>query len=175
MVGSPVQTGMDPGWGGRWPSGLRLPRADGDGPRSPQTRQRGRKAPPCRRGWTGDWQVMRFGAIGSPVQTGMDPPRRTASSAGPRLPRADGDGPAEVALGWGAALAPPCRRGWTLAGLGLDHVLAGSPVQTGMDRSRNGQVAKTGRLPRADGDGPCGLDTGLRAAAAPPCRRGWTG
>ena len=71
--GSPVQTGMDPPGGQPRVEGVRLPRADGDGPPEPNMTRPYFWAPPCRRGWTRQAPAGVGLHGGSPVQTGMDP------------------------------------------------------------------------------------------------------
>ena len=111
--GSPVQTGMDPTALMLLPSSTWLPRADGDGPPTLRRSRARRRAPPCRRGWTGTSRDRATRRGGSPVQTGMDPRSAPPPPASPRLPRADGDGPSPRARRTRPRSAPPCRRGWT--------------------------------------------------------------
>ena len=72
------------------------------------------------------------------MQTGMDPIERFRARTTTGLPRADGDGPAALTRICEVIGAPPCRRGWTLCGRGVDLTNRGSPVQTGMDRRSDG-------------------------------------
>ena len=174
LEGSPVQTGMDPRRQSRAQARAWLPRADGDGPSSHRWSWARASAPPCRRGWTRHALDEGVAGEGSPVQTGMDRPRRPTRRRPGRLPRADGDGPMS---GWGSLRrwsAPPCRRGWTLAGGDGGRPDYGSPVQTGMDPAHRRPGNGAGRLPRADGDGPATGRSCALAPSAPPCRRGWT-
>ena len=75
---------------------------------------------------------------------------------------------------WTDEEAPPCRRGWTAQVSQLVRDGVGSPVQTGMDRAVPSAGPLVGGLPRADGDGPDGVDALAQLYLAPPCRRGWT-
>ena len=172
--GSPVQTGMDPPGAPGPTRAIGLPRADGDGPARGELGGLGLRAPPCRRGWTGQPLDRRPRDHGSPVQTGMDPTKRRRRGSAAGLPRADGDGPASMNLTTALAPAPPCRRGWTPPRECGGRTHAGSPVQTGMDPTPSAQSPPTSRLPRADGDGPPIADRRGSPNPAPPCRRGWT-
>ena len=104
----------------------------------------------------------------------MDPAGSTPGSAPPRLPRADGDGPAKRIAKPKTVAAPPCRRGWTRVACAGFPSGRGSPVQTGMDPSWRVPSSGVAWLPRADGDGPLLRRHRLARVRAPPCRRGWT-
>ena len=173
-AGSPVQTGMDRYLCPLSSSSMRLPRADGDGPIMTGLDRPVDGAPPCRRGWTPSARRAVPRLRGSPVQTGMDPPRIHAANSARGLPRADGDGPPPYGPRGESLEAPPCRRGWTAGWRARRRAPPGSPVQTGMDPSGRRPPRRSRRLPRADGDGPRPIDPSLPYGVAPPCRRGWT-
>ena len=70
--------------------------------------------------------------------------------------------------------ASPRPRGWTRAGDHVRGVGGGFPAPAGMDRCGACRPGRTGRLPRARGDGPHSIrDIGYRYEASPR-PRGWT-
>ena len=172
--GFPALAGMDLD---EWAADAELewiPRARGDGPRSPvisrmlqadSPRSRGwtrfqfqvfsaEKGFPRSRGWTPNDAPPAATASGFPALAGMDPCDHDHGGAAPRIPRARGDGPASVA-------AVPSRIG-------------GFPALAGMDPARPRRPGPDLRIPRARGDGPGSRARRTRGSTDSPRSRGWT-
>ncbi len=172
--GSPALAGMDPY---RWkmtPSGIRLPRARGDGPYVDATTASLYQAPPRSRGWTLPAVGFSGHGRGSPALAGMDPSCRIDREGSMRLPRARGDGPRPGGDSRRADAAPPRSRGWTRKSLSRASVNHGSPALAGMDPTTRANADSAIGLPRARGDGPISAPERPKSVEAPPRSRGWT-
>ena len=151
-----------------------LPRARGDGPVALGGAVRAAWASPRSRGWTVAGVRRGVFAAGFPALAGMDPGLSSSIVEILGLPRARGDGPSGC---WGtasASAASPRSRGWTPVIRGESEGAEGFPALAGMDPGPRTPAARTPRLPRARGDGPCPVRRSSPAAGASPRSRGWT-
>ncbi len=174
LDGSPAHAGMDRSDCASAVSRRGLPRARGDGPHVRQGRHQRDGAPPRTRGWTPPAAGVLAGRVGSPAHAGMDRPARRRRRTRGRLPRARGDGPAQVFGNVQVFEAPPRTRGWTDQPHDDQQHDDGSPAHAGMDQKFGVPAHIRTGLPRARGDGPRSGFQAARSAGAPPRTRGWT-
>ena len=111
--GFPVPAGIDPlgWWRDEVPS--RLPRARGDRPAPVAASPHLQMASPCPRGSTLRRFAGDMGVPGFPVPAGIDPTGEGLSRRSRRLPRARGDRPFPLPVGFTPNGASPCPRGST--------------------------------------------------------------
>ncbi len=134
--GCPAYAGMDPTSRAASAGCPRLPRVCGDGPAAMVQGLAGLLAAPRMRGWTPSCHRGATGRCGCPAYAGMDPWRRSRSSAPPRLPRVCGDGPDPAGSQTHGYAAAPRMRGWTLDVASVELLPRGCPAYAGMDRPR---------------------------------------
>ena len=164
--GFPALAGMDPARQAERRAKRRLPRARGDGPRSLRDARRRGRASPRSRGWTPYYGIVRRLPCGFPALAGMDPRTLGCGLAAPRLPRARGDGPPAMRTSSPSAEASPRSRGWTWRAAGRGLTGTGFPALAGMDPNLAALRRFGARLPRARGDGPCGVAAAAGGNAA---------
>ncbi len=172
--GCPARAGMDRLGTGRCRPPPGLPRASGDGPRTPPAAPPAAPVAPRERGWTHACRSRTRSGGGCPARAGMDRGRATRRGSAAGLPRASGDGPpGRPTLGPRNRVAPR-ERGWTPRGYRRVVPADGCPARAGMDRHTAQCCCYRRRLPRASGDGPApGLYLAIAATVAPR-ERGWT-
>ena len=118
-------------------------------------------SPPAR-GWT---ESPRFSCLAPsvfPARAGMDRSVPSVRSAGSRVPRPRGDGPARYSSGRCRSPCSPPARGWT-------------PARAGMDRRPRRRRSHSTCVPRPRGDGPEAVGNTVGLFRCSPPARGWTG
>ena len=155
-------------------AGSAAPRARGDGPYPGEKGRRLVDCSPRTRGWSRIGGRRRFRGNLLPAHAGMVPVVMLAHPARRPAPRARGDGPASTDRSPSVYSCSPRTRGWS-------HVLLRASAHEQLLPAHAGMVPSAGRdrtpaspAPRARGDGPGGLLTGLELSPCSPRTRGWS-
>ena len=171
---SPARAGMVPMRSIRKVSGVRFPRASGDGPSPRPTTTCGRKFPPRERGWSQCSKAARGCVHVSPARAGMVPIADPEAVLSVSFPRASGDGPSCCAASGSRLWFPPRERGWSRNTELQPAQSSVSPARAGMVPSGSCVYRQSCGFPRASGDGPFFVVPLQLPGPFPPRERGWS-
>ncbi len=152
----------------------RVPRASGDGPRSPGFAVSSHSCSPRERGWSLLVTTLARGMGVFPARAGMVPGRSCGGRSAGCVPRASGDGPA---IEDGAAIDGACsprERGWSPPHRRVREPPRVFPARAGMVRSRIAWLQWHLGVPRASGDGPPRPASYRQPSQCSPRERGWS-
>ncbi len=170
----PAPAGMVPAPRSRgWP-GPRAPRARGDGPRGNLETRRSERCSPRPQGWSQVTAIYATHRTVLPAPAGMVPAPGSCASTTGRAPRARGDGPARSASALSAASCSPRPRGWSRFGSSEKNRTVVLPAPAGMVPCCPPRKPRTGRAPRARGDGPGHPVARPIRSQCSPRPRGWS-
>ena len=134
----------------------------------------GRTCSPRTRGWTALGRAQHDKVLVFPAHAGMDRAPADVWNFISGVPRARGDGPSTRRMAQRMSACSPRTRGWTDAGPQVGAANGVFPAHAGMDRNTRSWARGQARVPRARGDGPKALSSGVRLRSCSPRTRGWT-
>ncbi len=170
----PAPAGMVPTPGPRECSHPGAPRARGDGPQVARGDRYRRLCSPRPRGWSIGRHVGAQPQLVLPAPAGMVPGHRGARPAGPRAPRARGDGPVQIGFDPTGDPCSPRPRGWSRRHGRRTTQAPVLPAPAGMVPRRYPHTRITAGAPRARGDGPGPDCTRHSHSSCSPRPRGWS-